>query len=44
MTEEDEFREIYNLDVISIPTNEPMIREDAPDAIFKTERASTMRY
>ena len=38
LTEEDEFREIYNLDVISIPTNEPMIREDAPDAIFKTER------
>ncbi len=38
LTEEDEFREIYNLDVISIPTNEPMIREDAPDAIFKTEQ------
>ena len=38
LTEDDEFREIYNLDVISIPTNEPMIREDAPDAIFKTER------
>lgn len=37
LTEENEFREIYNLDVISIPTNKPMIREDLPDAVFKTE-------
>ena len=37
LTEEDEFREIYNLDVISIPTNKPMIREDKADSVFKTE-------
>ncbi len=39
MTEEAEFREIYNLDVISIPTNKPMIREDLNDAIYKNENA-----
>ena len=39
MTEEDEFREIYNLDVISIPTNKPMIRVDNNDIIYKNERA-----
>ena len=39
MTEEDEFREIYNLDVISIPTNKPMIREDHNDIIYKNEAA-----
>lgn len=38
LTEEDEFREIYKLDVITIPTNRPMIREDQSDAVFKTER------
>ena len=38
MTEEAEFREIYKLDVIEIPTNKPMIRIDKPDNIFKTER------
>lgn len=38
LTEEEEFREIYNLDVIEIPTNEPLIREDNPDVIFRTER------
>lgn len=37
LTEEDEFREIYNLDVISIPTNKPMIRDDKADSVFKTE-------
>ena len=37
MTEEAEFREIYKLDVIEIPTNKPMIRIDKPDNIFKTE-------
>ena len=35
MTEEDEFREIYGLDVVEIPTNRPMIREDHPDAVYK---------
>ena len=38
MTEEAEFREIYKLDVVEIPTNKPMIREDMPDAIFRTEK------
>ena len=37
MTEEEEFREIYKLDVVEIPTNKPIAREDLPDAIFKTE-------
>ncbi len=37
LTEEDEFRQIYNLDVITIPTNMPMIRDDKADAVFKTE-------
>ncbi len=39
MTEEDEFREIYKLDVISIPTNRPVIRIDQPDLIYRTEKA-----
>ncbi len=37
MTEEEEFREIYKLDVVEIPTNKPIAREDLPDSIFKTE-------
>ena len=37
-TEEDEFRAIYNLDVVVIPTNMPMIRSDHPDVVFKNER------
>ena len=39
MTESTEFREIYSLDVISIPTNKPMIRIDDPDVLYKTEQA-----
>ncbi|MBQ6268390.1 MAG: preprotein translocase subunit SecA [Clostridia bacterium] len=39
MTESDEFNQIYGLDVIEIPTNKPMIREDLPDLVYKTERA-----
>ena len=39
MTEAQEFREIYNLDVVEIPTNKPMIRVDNPDVIYKTEQA-----
>jgi preprotein translocase subunit SecA len=35
-TEEEEFRNIYNMQVIVIPTNKPVIREDRPDLIFKT--------
>ncbi|MBR7092689.1 MAG: preprotein translocase subunit SecA [Clostridia bacterium] len=37
MTEADEFQQIYKLDVVEIPTNRPMIRQDYPDCIFKTE-------
>ena len=37
MTEEDEFRTIYKLDVIEIPTNKPVIRYDHHDQIYKTE-------
>ena len=37
-TEEDEFREIYNMDVVVIPTNKDVIREDLPDAVFATEK------
>jgi preprotein translocase subunit SecA len=37
-TEEDEFKAIYNTEVVVIPTNEPVIREDRNDLIFKTEK------
>ena len=37
-TEEDEFRDIYNMDVVVIPTNMPVIREDYEDAVFKTQK------
>ncbi len=37
-TEAAEFAEIYKLDVVVIPTNKPMIREDYPDVIYKTEK------
>ncbi|MCR4419747.1 MAG: preprotein translocase subunit SecA [Clostridia bacterium] len=37
-TEEEEFRKIYGLDVVVIPTHKPMIREDLPDLIFRTEQ------
>ena len=39
MTEETEFNQIYNLDVIEIPTNKPMIRNDMADVVYKTEQA-----
>ncbi len=39
LTEEAEFREIYKLDSIEIPTNRPMIRTDHPDVIYKTAKA-----
>lgn len=38
ITEEDEFREIYKLDVIEVPTNKPVIRIDHPDVVYKTEK------
>ncbi len=37
MTEEDEFKEIYKLDVISVPTNKPVQRIDHPDQVYRTE-------
>ena len=39
MTEESEFEEIYNLDVVAIPTNKPVMRKDLNDAIYKNEKA-----
>lgn len=36
-TEEEEFRKIYGLDVIQVPTNKPNIRQDIPDVVYKTE-------
>ena len=39
MTESQEFNEIYSLDVVEIPTNRPMIRQDDPDTVYKTEKA-----
>ncbi len=38
LTEEDEFRQIYRLDVIEIPTNKPLIRKDLPDVVYKSEQ------
>ena len=39
MTEEQEFRQIYALDVVEIPTNKPVIRDDKQDVVYKTEKA-----
>ena len=38
LTEENEFREIYGMDVVTIPTNRPVIRKDLQDAVFKTRK------
>ena len=38
LTEDNEFREIYALDVIEVPTNKPMIRKDYNDAVYRTRR------
>ncbi len=37
LTEEEEFQSIYNLDIIEVPTNKPVIRIDSPDAVYKNE-------
>ncbi len=42
LTEDDEFREIYSLDVVEVPTNKPMIRRDYNDAIYCTRRGKLM--
>jgi len=39
MTEEDEFRSIYGMDAVAVPTNKPLIREEMTDLIYKTEQA-----
>ena len=39
MTEAEEFSKIYNLEVTAIPTHRPMVRNDEPDLVFRTERA-----
>jgi len=41
MTESEEFHQIYKLDVVDIPTNQPVIRKDLPDRIYKTKAAKT---
>ena len=38
-TEEEEFQGIYKLDVVTIPTNKPMIRKDLNDAVFVSQKA-----
>ena len=42
LTEEDEFREIYALDVVEVPTNKPMIRIDNNDAVYRTYRGKIL--
>ena len=42
LTEEEEFRHTYQLDVIEIPTNKPIARKDNPDAVYKNERGKIM--
>jgi len=39
VTEAEEFHKIYNLEVVTIPTNRPMVRSDHPDVIYKTEES-----
>ena len=39
LTEDGEFREIYGMDVVEIPTNKPMVRNDKPDVVYRTEAA-----
>jgi preprotein translocase subunit SecA len=41
-TEREEFHKIYNLDVVPIPTNKPIIRDDMPDQVYATEEAKFM--
>ena len=38
LTEEKEFREIYNMDVVEVPTNRPVVRVDLEDAVYKTKK------
>ncbi len=43
LTEEKEFRDIYGMDVIEIPTNRPVIRIDKEDAVYKTKKKNIMQ-
>jgi preprotein translocase subunit SecA len=38
-TEEDEFRTIYGMPVVVVPTNRPVVRQDSPDVVYKTQEA-----
>jgi preprotein translocase subunit SecA len=38
-TEAEEFRSIYGVDVVAIPTNQPVVRKDSPDMVYKSRRA-----
>lgn len=42
LTEEEEFQHTYKLDVVAVPTNKPVIREDMHDVVFKTEKGKFM--
>ncbi len=42
LTEEEEFGTIYRLDVVEIPTNKPVVRQDHPDVVFKNEKGKYM--
>jgi len=42
LTSAEEFHKVYGLDVIAVPTNKPMVREDLPDSIYKTEKGKFM--
>lgn len=41
-TEEEEFKEIYNMNVLQVPTNKPLIRDDMKDAVFTTKKGKDM--
>ena len=41
-TEEKEFQEIYDMDVIVVPTNRPVVRQDHPDVVYRTEQGKFM--
>ncbi len=41
LTEEKEFRDIYGMDVIEIPTNRPVIRMDMDDAVYMTKKRNS---
>ena len=42
LTEEEEFQHIYKLDIVAIPTNKPVIRNDMEDSVYKTEKGKFM--